>query len=209
LTKQYSQTGFPEDESGLGYAVDVYQETINKEFREYLVNYTYLVRTMEDYGFVPAEKSVAQKMGLPNSSGKFDELFTNMENELKRNPERASDYRMAMNMSYGEKRISFMNRYFIFKKVRNVNTDKIAKILNKPVDSDEEDEEKREEKDKAKDKAPNQDKPKKKTGKLNVPKLVIQNYAPLDTLVQANPLPDPSSEPIIIKRKVTKKPAQI
>lgn len=210
LTKQYSQTGFPEDESGLGYAVDVYQETINKEFREYLVNYTYLVRTMEDYGFVPAEKSVAQKMGLPNSSGKFDELFTNMENELKRNPERASDYRMAMNMSYGEKRISFMNRYFIFKKVRNVNTDKITKILNKPVDSDD-DEVPNQEKvqEKVQEKAPNQDKPKKKTGKLNVPKLVIQNYVPLDTLVQANPLPDPSSEPIIIKRKVIKKPTNM
>jgi hypothetical protein len=200
LTKQYSQTGFPEDESGLGFAVDVYQETINKEFREYLVNYTYLVRTMEDYGFVPVEKSVAQKMELPNSSGKFDELYTYMENELKRNPERASDYRMAMNMSYGEKRISFMNRYFIFQKVRNVNTDKITKILTKLVDESEE-ETKEEIKDKAKDKA----KP-KKTGKLNVPKLVIANYAPMDTIVQANPLPDTTSEPIIIKRKVIKKP---
>ena len=189
LTKQYSQTGFPEDETGLGYAVDVYQETINKEFREYLVNYVYLVRTMEDYGFVPVETSVAQKMGLPNSSGKFDELFAYMNNELKRNPERASDYRMAMNMSYGEKRISFMNRYFIFKKVRNVNTDKIKRIVVPEPEPEPE---------KPKDKP-------KKIGKLNVPKLVIQNYVPMDTLVQDNPLPDPTSEPIIIKRKVIKK----
>jgi hypothetical protein len=46
LTKQYSQTGFP-DENSIGYAIDVYQESINKTFREYLVNYPLLVRMME------------------------------------------------------------------------------------------------------------------------------------------------------------------
>jgi hypothetical protein len=37
-------------------------------------------------------------------------------------------------MSSDEKRISFLNRYFIFKKVRNVNTDKIGKIISKQND---------------------------------------------------------------------------
>jgi hypothetical protein len=27
LTKQYSQTGFPDDENSIGYAIDVYQES--------------------------------------------------------------------------------------------------------------------------------------------------------------------------------------
>ena len=37
-------------------------------------------------------------------------------------------YKSAMYMSPEEKRISFMNRYFIFKKVRNVNTNLINNI---------------------------------------------------------------------------------
>jgi hypothetical protein len=52
LTKQYSQTGFPDDENSIG-CFDVYQESINKTFREYLVNYPLLVRMMENYGFIP------------------------------------------------------------------------------------------------------------------------------------------------------------
>ena len=34
----------------LGYAIGVYQESINKTFKEYLVNFNYFVRMMENYG---------------------------------------------------------------------------------------------------------------------------------------------------------------
>jgi hypothetical protein len=38
-------------------------------------------------------------------------------------------------MTADEKQISFMNRYFVFRKVRNINVEKIAKlILHKNVD---------------------------------------------------------------------------
>ena len=46
IIKQYSNTDFNNDESSVGYAIDVYQETIGKMFREYLVNFTYLTRLM-------------------------------------------------------------------------------------------------------------------------------------------------------------------
>jgi hypothetical protein len=129
ITKMYHETGFPDDEASLGYPIDVFQETINKVFREYLVNFDYFIQIMEDYGFVLVSKDDAKKMGLPNGTGLFKELFVSMENEVKRNPSKAKDYGHSVNMSDEERRISFMNRYFIFKKMRTVNTDKMAKVI--------------------------------------------------------------------------------
>ena len=52
ITKGYDHDSFENDETSLGYPIDVYQESINKTFREYLVNFDYLNRLMENYGFV-------------------------------------------------------------------------------------------------------------------------------------------------------------
>jgi len=137
IIKLYDETGFPDDEMSLGYAVNVYQESINKVFREYLVNFNYLIRIMEDYGFVLVSKEEAHKMDLPDGSGLFSELFTHLEIEMKKNPLK-QDYGTAPNMTIEEKQISFMNRYFIFKKVRNVDAEKMGKIiLNKDLAEDE------------------------------------------------------------------------
>jgi len=131
ITKMYNQTGFPDDETSVGYAINVFQETINKIFREYLVNFKYFQQIMEDYGFVLVSREEADKMGLPSGSGLFSDLYANMENEVRRQPKKASDYGEALKMSAEEKRISFMNRYFVFKKMRTVNADKVGKILTK------------------------------------------------------------------------------
>lgn len=131
LTKQYSQTGFAPDETSVGYAINVYQETINKTFREYLVNFDYFVKIMEDFGFVLVPPETAHKMGLPSGSGLFDELFDSMQSEIKRNPRAANDYGTAGLMTVDEKRISFLNRYFVFRKANRVDSEKVARLLLK------------------------------------------------------------------------------
>lgn len=131
LTKQYSQTGFAPDETSVGYAINVYQETINKTFREYLVNFDYFVKIMEDFGFVLVPPETAHKMGLPAGSGLFDELFDSMQSEIKRNPRAANDYGTAGLMTIDEKRISFLNRYFVFRKANRVDSEKVARLLLK------------------------------------------------------------------------------
>lgn len=128
VRKMYDQTGFPEDEQSLGYGIDVYQETINQTFREYLVNFEFLKRTMENYGFVLVDNKDAHNMGLPAGSAMFRALFENMMRELKINPEKAKNYGEAAKMCEEEKQISFMNRYFVFKKVRDVSTENIKKL---------------------------------------------------------------------------------
>ncbi len=129
ITKQYDQTGFPEDEQSLGYAIDVFQESIGKEFREYLVCFEFFTRMMENYGFVLVPNEEAQKLGLPNGTGMFSELFQMMENDIRRHPKSAQNYKQASQMSEDEKQISFLNRYFVFRKATQINTEKIAKWL--------------------------------------------------------------------------------
>ena len=137
VTKMYDETGFPDDEMSLGYPINVYQESINKVFREYLVNFDYFIRVMENYGFTLISKTEAQQMNLPDGTGLFSDLFTSMENEIRMNPSHKSDYGKAIYMNQEEKTISFLNRYFIFRKVSNVNTDKISKILKHQSDINE------------------------------------------------------------------------
>jgi hypothetical protein len=130
IVKLYDQTGLPKDEESLNYTIGIYQESINKVFQEYLVQYDFFVRTMENYGFVLVSDEDAQHMGLPHGSGMFSELYSQMEQEVKEYPERATDYAKALNMNEIEKKISFMNRYYAFKKMNNVNIDKIEKIVS-------------------------------------------------------------------------------
>jgi hypothetical protein len=131
LTKKYTQTGLPDDENCVGYPIDVFQETINKTFREYLVNFDYLVRIMSDYGFTLVDNNEARNMQLPSGSGLFNQLFDYMTEEVKRDPRRRVDYGTSHLMTADEKQISFLNRYFVFKKTTNVNSEKISNILLK------------------------------------------------------------------------------
>jgi len=122
VTKGYENDTFENDETSLGYAIDVFQETINKTFREYLVNFEYLNRMMENYGFVLLTKDECSEIGIPNSVGSFQQLYGLMEQEINKFPKKRNDYGDALKMTSKEKQISFYNNYFIYKKIRNVDT---------------------------------------------------------------------------------------
>jgi hypothetical protein len=133
LTRQYSQTSYLNDESSVGYAIDVFQESINKTHREYLVNMIYLTRLMENYGFELASKEDAQRdYHLPNSMGSFREMFEQMTAEIAANPETAGKYKQApgMNGLY-HKPVSFIHNYFIFQKRAQVNAKQISEAFIK------------------------------------------------------------------------------
>ena len=123
IIKRFTESEFPSDENSLGYAIDVYQDTINKYFREYLVNFSYFAQVMEDYGFVILDAEEAQSKNLPNGTGLFSELHQNIDDS----------YGLAHKMTENEKQISFLNRYFVFKKMRDVDAGIIYKnaISNK------------------------------------------------------------------------------
>jgi hypothetical protein len=128
IIKMYDQNTFPDDISSIGYGIDVYQETINKVFREYLINFKYLSRLLENYGFVLITDTEAREFGLPRATGMFSEMFRAMEYEIDRERDKLDMYGEAPYMSDKEKTISFLNRYSVYKKVRNVDAEQVMKI---------------------------------------------------------------------------------
>ena len=107
------------DSNSLGYTISVYQESINKEFDEYLVNFDYFTNLMKDYGFV-LESDINYKNMLLNSIDGFKNLYDNIDN-LPNNEK--NKFKWFKNLTKEEKEISFLNNYFIFKKVNNIVTD--------------------------------------------------------------------------------------
>lgn len=118
IQKKFSQTGFVSDDTSVGYAIKVFQESINNYVTEYLVNFNYFVRLMENYGFKLLSNEEAKHHGFPSGSGLFSELFAQMKKDGNQGE-----------MSEKEKTISFLNRYFIFRKTHDVNAEKVAKTL--------------------------------------------------------------------------------
>jgi len=80
---------------------------------------------MTAYGFEILSREEANEFGLPEGCGLFNELFLHMLDEISKNKYKAKDYGNAPMMSSIEKKISFLNRYFVYKKVRVVNTESI------------------------------------------------------------------------------------
>ena len=77
------------------------------------------------------ETDEAKNLGLPDGSGLFSELFNQMEYEISQFPNKKGLCKQAMFMSPEEKKISFMNRYFVFKKMRNVDVNKFNEMVTK------------------------------------------------------------------------------
>jgi hypothetical protein len=100
VTKQYNEEDFTK-ESCLGYTISVFQESINQMIDEYLVNFPYLIEVMGAYGFV-LESPIKDMPPLASFEREYSKTRFKMTQE--------------------EQVVSFLNKYFIFKKVRNVNT---------------------------------------------------------------------------------------
>jgi len=129
IRKEYEDAAFDDDVTSLGCQINVFQETINKMFPEYLVNFDYLERIMENYGFKLVTRDEAKLLGLPEGSGLFSELYNLLQDQVKRSPFKKNEYGDALEMTPNEKKISFLNRYFAFKKISHVNAEKVAMEL--------------------------------------------------------------------------------
>jgi hypothetical protein len=180
ITKEYSNSleTLPNNENSIGIPIYVYQESIDKTFMEYLVNFVYFDRLMEDYGFVNLNKAENESIGFVNSNGSFEQLFHLMEKEIRNTRDKM--YGKSLQMSKEEKIISFLNRYFVYKKVRDISQQRLQKLYNKYVgkeidvyDEDEDDDVVDKEKGKEKKKSVLRVIPDKKIT------LSLQNYYPV------------------------------
>ena len=116
-------------------SLNVYQESINKVFPEYLVNYDYMAKLMEQYGFALLSNEESKELGFPASIGNFNILFNEMKERINSKRLRRSDVGSAINMTPDEKKVSFLNKFFIFKKIRDVNAEEVERVqLNISID---------------------------------------------------------------------------
>jgi hypothetical protein len=116
IVKKYDDDlRFPPDEFSLGYEIQVWQESIGNYISEYLVNFEYLDGMMSKYGFEPHHLDKGNIFRKGRAS--FEELFRIMREHHSSN----SLYAKALGMSNEEKTLSFLNDYFIYKKVRDVD----------------------------------------------------------------------------------------
>jgi hypothetical protein len=58
-------------------------------------------------------------------------MFDLMNTEIKKDSRKKNDYGIAYKMTSQQKQISFLNKYFIFKKIRNVDINDIKTNLTK------------------------------------------------------------------------------
>ena len=125
--------------------------------QDLLVQFDYFVRLMEDYGFQLVERNEAKQLGFGEATGKFDQLYRTMEREQKKKDEDSIYVRDALKMSKEEKQISFLYRYFIFKKVRQLSPETIQDIKKTALAniSESEDQNKNEEKKEEQDRKTN------------------------------------------------------
>lgn len=101
----------------VGKKIAVYQDTINQTIEEYLVKPEKLIKEMQKYGMELITNDEARHKGLKTGMGNFRDLFEIMKSLPKSEMDK---YGKSLYMTDQEKRISFLNNYYIFKKVHNV-----------------------------------------------------------------------------------------
>ena len=126
VVKKYSADVLPDDETSVGMKISVFQESINNTIDEYLVNFVYFDKIMADYGFELIDEIECAALGFKSGRGSFRLLHSEMT---------ASSFPSVPSssvpvLSDAEKQISFLNEYFVYKKVRTVDAATI-KALSK------------------------------------------------------------------------------
>ncbi len=123
VVKKYSPERriFPDDENSLGMEISVYQESIGQWVSEYLVNFEFFNRTMNEYGMYLLTDAELNEIQFPlkKSSGLFSDLFNHMTSSNMRQ----NQYGDAEKMATYEKKISFLNRYFIYRSRNHTKKD--------------------------------------------------------------------------------------
>lgn len=114
ITKDFDQIGgiLPTDDSGFGYGITVTFATIGEAHQEYLVPWELLVAKMKTIGCVLAPLDELARYKLEHNTNMFGNSHTMLEKRHK-----DATKRKRFNMFSAIQEYSFLNRWFIFKRV--------------------------------------------------------------------------------------------
>ena len=123
VEKKFSSTKllFNDKKPNFGKQIDVFIKTIGVVHPEYLVNFYYLDRIMEEYGF--------SKVVLKPFEEFYNELIEGKNLMDLTDKELEKDIEVVKNMSSDEKRFSFLSSGFIYKKEKNSSDSLIKKLV--------------------------------------------------------------------------------
>ena len=113
ITRMYDRLDADDASRNLGLKIRVYMESIGQALTEYLVDFRLLVAALERVSVHPLTPVECKALGLDMSTGTFEELFADM---LQADEGASPDMAPARSMSEVEKRYSFLNRWFVFRK---------------------------------------------------------------------------------------------
>lgn len=116
ITKQYDATTYRDDETCLGYAIDVYQDSINNQIREYLVNFPYLESRLAERGIRAISAREAQGLGLLGGVVPFADVFQQVQLKAANDARSKKNIGTSLDMTDQERQVSFLNNMFAFKK---------------------------------------------------------------------------------------------
>lgn len=137
IRKKYTQTEFPNTVESVGLQIDVYQESINKVFPEYLVNYEYLSRVMELFGFEMVESRAFRDLfkEMQITISKQDAM--QREGKLIQTPLK-TEVGLALELTKHEEqmKLSFLNKYAIYEKKFDIDPVRVEKELLSSSDLD-------------------------------------------------------------------------
>lgn len=124
---KYNGTGMTNDQESLGMAIDVDVESIGSTSHEYLVNFDYLTKILEEYGFELVDSRLFHE--VPNSM--LEEFYS----EVKEDGHKLKGKKMALDYS-------LLHRWFIFvkkgisMKTEGLSTEEEAEIFNAGIVED-------------------------------------------------------------------------
>jgi hypothetical protein len=123
IIKNYGRVDFPDNEESLGVPIQVLISSINTILVEYLVNFQYLKNELAKRGIRECTVEEVRELGLSNdimsggtSSGTFDLVEKYLGKLSYDDPDINLARKIRNEMNEDEKKISFLNRFFIFRK---------------------------------------------------------------------------------------------
>jgi len=123
IEKKYtSKFSFTDKKGNFGKKIDVFVKTIGAVHSEYLVNFNYMKKIMEDYGFSMVFIKPFEELYNELMEGK--NLMDLSTKELEK------DMEAVKKMSEDEKRFSFLSSAFMFKKERNSSDALMKKLVD-------------------------------------------------------------------------------
>jgi SAM-dependent methyltransferase len=125
ITKDYDREELLPDDESIGLAIDVEFISIGTTHKEYLVPFELLKKKLKAIGFELLEKKDLDDFGLNASTNTFNVSYEMTQGDNSRGGKKG---KKMYSMPDAVKEFSFLNRWFIFKRMGEVGVSEIPKI---------------------------------------------------------------------------------